>query len=78
MYDVQLPTGTCSEPNTVPWEEYRLSATIWTHSYITALMMGTEMVPETFVAFNELTQLIVREDFINVKVVEVVSFIYKV
>jgi hypothetical protein len=54
------------------------SATIWTHSYITALMMGTEMVPETFVVFNELTHLIVREDFINVKVVEVVSFIYKV
>jgi hypothetical protein len=27
-------------------------------------MMGTELVPETLI-FNELTQLIVREDFIN-------------
>jgi hypothetical protein len=30
------------------------------------LMMGTELVPETSVIFNQLTRLIAREDFINV------------
>jgi hypothetical protein len=29
------------------------------------LMMGTEMVPETSVIFNQLTWLIAREDYIN-------------
>jgi hypothetical protein len=38
----------------------------WIQSYITALIMGTEMVPETSAIFNQLTRLIVREDFINV------------
>jgi hypothetical protein len=38
----------------------------WCGSYITALMMGTEKVPETSVIFNQLTRLIAREDFINV------------
>jgi hypothetical protein len=28
--------------------------------------MGTEMVPETSVIFDQLTLLVVREDFINV------------
>jgi len=32
---------------------------------IRALMMGTEMVPETSAVFNELTWLIAREDFTN-------------
>jgi hypothetical protein len=36
------------------------------HSYITALMMGTEIVPETLVIFNQVTWLIAQEDFINV------------
>jgi hypothetical protein len=36
------------------------------HSYIIALMMGTEMVSETSVIFYQLTQLIAREYFINV------------
>jgi hypothetical protein len=35
---------------------------VWTHSHIITLMMGTQMVPETLVVFNELTQLIVQED----------------
>jgi hypothetical protein len=39
---------------------------VWTYSYITALIMGTGMVPETLVIFNQLTQLIAWEDFINV------------
>jgi hypothetical protein len=34
------------------------------HSIIIALMMGTEMVPETL-DFNELTRLSAREEFIN-------------
>jgi hypothetical protein len=29
------------------------------------LMMGTDTVPETSVIFNQLTQLIAQEDFIN-------------
>jgi hypothetical protein len=29
----------------------------WTHSYIIALMMGTDMVSETSVAFNKLMRL---------------------
>jgi hypothetical protein len=29
------------------------------------LMMGTQMVPETSVIFNQLTQLVAREDLIN-------------
>jgi hypothetical protein len=29
------------------------------------LMIGTEIVPETSVIFNQLTRLITREDFIN-------------
>jgi hypothetical protein len=33
--------------------------------YITALMMGTEMVPEKSVIFNQLTRLVAREDFID-------------
>jgi hypothetical protein len=35
-------------------------------SHITALMMGTEMIPETLAIFSQLTRLIAREDFINV------------
>jgi hypothetical protein len=34
------------------------------------LMMGTEMIPETSVTFNQLTRLITREDYINLAVVE--------
>jgi hypothetical protein len=34
---------------------------------IIVLMMGTEMVPEKSVTFNQLTRLIVREDFIKVE-----------
>jgi hypothetical protein len=30
------------------------------------LMIGTEIGPQTFVIFNQLTQLIAREDFINI------------
>jgi hypothetical protein len=37
---------------------------VWTHSYITALMMATAMGPETLASFNELTWLIVS-GFIN-------------
>lgn len=33
---------------------------------ITALMMGTESVPETSAIFNHLTRYIAREDCINV------------
>jgi hypothetical protein len=36
------------------------------HTAISALMMGTEMVPETSVIFNQLTRLTAWEDFINV------------
>jgi hypothetical protein len=39
---------------------------VWTHSYIIAIMMGTEMVPEMLVGFNKLTRPIVSEDFIVV------------
>jgi len=35
-------------------------------SHIIALMIGTEMVPETSVMFKELTRLIAREDFLNI------------
>jgi hypothetical protein len=31
-----------------------------------SLMLRTEMVPETLAGFNDLTQLIAREDFINI------------
>jgi hypothetical protein len=34
---------------------------------IIALMMGTEMIPETSVIFNQLRWLIAREDFIGVE-----------
>jgi hypothetical protein len=38
---------------------------VWTLNYIIALMMRTEMFPETMVVFNGLIQLITREDFIS-------------
>jgi hypothetical protein len=37
---------------------------------ITAVLMGTDMVPETSVIFNQLTRLVAREDFINVSRLE--------
>jgi hypothetical protein len=37
---------------------------------IIALMMRIEVVPETSVVLNQLTHLIVREDFINVSCLE--------
>jgi hypothetical protein len=51
-----------------------LNSIIWAGIYmwdgldtqIAALMMGTEMVPETSVIFNQLTWLIAQEYFINV------------
>jgi hypothetical protein len=33
---------------------------------ITSLVMGTEMVPETLVIFNQLAWLIAREEFVDV------------
>jgi hypothetical protein len=33
---------------------------VWTDSYVSALMMGTEMIPETSVIFNQLTRLTAR------------------
>jgi hypothetical protein len=44
------------------------------YSYVIALMMGTEMVPETLESFNELVQVIVREDFVNVTRVESITY----
>jgi hypothetical protein len=35
------------------------------YGVIMALMMGTEMVPETSVMFNQLTWMIVRENVVN-------------
>jgi hypothetical protein len=59
-------------PNTSSWRgaqpKHRDNCTFtWTPSYITALIMGTETVPETSEFFNKLAILmIVREDFIGI------------
>jgi hypothetical protein len=34
-------------------------------SYVIAVMMGTGMVPEPLVVFDELTRLLAQKDFIN-------------
>jgi hypothetical protein len=39
--------------------------TVWTYGYIIAVMVGTEINPEMSVIFNQVIQLIAREDFIN-------------
>jgi hypothetical protein len=45
--------------------------TVWTHSYIIGLMTGTEMVLEILVVFNQPTQMMDREGFINVSYPEI-------
>jgi hypothetical protein len=51
-----LLTGLHSESGTVS-REVCMCGTVWMHSYIIALMLGTEIVPETQVALNNLTRL---------------------
>jgi hypothetical protein len=46
------------------WDTWSKAFTAMWH---TALMMGTEMVSETSVIFNQLTRLIAREDFIKMR-----------
>jgi hypothetical protein len=50
-----------------------ICGTVWTHSFITALKMETEMMPETSVVFNELTWHIAREEIINQKAIRSLS-----
>jgi hypothetical protein len=38
--------------------------TVWIRSYIRALMIGTEMVPETSVIFNQMLRFLAVEDFV--------------
>jgi hypothetical protein len=38
-------------------------------------MMGTDMVLETLVGFNELTRLMTREDFINISRREIIQYL---
>jgi hypothetical protein len=44
---------------------YRVDVMVGINNDYIALMMGTEMVPETL-DFNELTRLSAREEFINI------------
>jgi hypothetical protein len=47
------------------------------HSYVIALMMGAEIVPEILVALNEVTWPAVREDLIKVSHCEsITSYIF--
>jgi hypothetical protein len=46
---------------------WQLKLTKSSHQPITALMMGTEMVPEMSMICNQLTWLIGLEDFVNNK-----------